>query len=187
MSHTSPSTPWRWVASFAGFPLGGLAAMTLTGPVDGTAAALAGGLVTGAVLGAAQAWALKAGRRVATAWVAATAAGLGVGLAAGASLVDFQTGLAQLATQGAVTGAVVGLAQAVVLRSSGRFGVAALLWPAYLALVWALGWTVTTAVGVQVEEQFTVFGAAGAITVALLTSVLPLVLDRTRVRTEAAA
>jgi hypothetical protein len=169
------STALRWLASFVGFPLGGLAAMVLVGPVDSAATALAGGLVTGTVLGAAQAWALRpvlgADRRTTATWVAATAAGLAVGLTLGSGLVDHGTGIGDLAVQGVVSGAFVGLAQTLVLR--GRIGRLAALWPAYLAGAWALGWTITTSVGVSVEDQFTVFGAAGAITVAALTTVLP--------------
>ena len=41
---------------------------------------------------------------------------------------------------------------------------------------WAVGWAVTTLIGVAVGEQFTVFGSSGAVTVATLTSVLPLLL-----------
>ena len=41
-----------------------------------------------------------------------------------------------------------------------------------MTLLWALGWTVTTLVGVAVEEQFSVFGAAGAITFSALSGVL---------------
>ena len=73
---THRSTRWtvaRWMVSFAGFPLGGFAAMLLTGPVDSIASALAGGLVTGLVLGAVQAWALRADRQLFVTWVAATA------------------------------------------------------------------------------------------------------------------
>ena len=164
----------RWTISFLGFPLGGLAAWLLTGPVTDTTSAVAGGLLTGAVLGAAQAWALSARRRAIITWVSATAVGMAVGLAAGASLVGFSTGLPDLALQGAVCGAAVGLAQAVVLWR--RTGPLALAWPGYLAAAWALGWTVTTSAGIGVEEQFTVFGASGALVVALLTAVLPLVL-----------
>jgi hypothetical protein len=58
------------------------------------------------------------------------------------------------------------------------------LWPYPLLLViagcglpqspplWALGWTVTTLVGVAVDEQFSVFGAAGAVTFSALSGVL---------------
>ena len=42
--------------------------------------------------------------------------------------------------------------------------------------MWALGSTVTTLVGVVVEEQFSVFGAAGAITFSALSGVLMSVL-----------
>jgi hypothetical protein len=170
----------RWLASFVGFPLGGLAAMVLVGPVDSRPTAVLGGLVTGAVLGVVQAWALGpllgADRRTAGAWVTATAIGLAAGLTLGSGLVDFGTGAGDLAVQGLASGALVGLAQSLVLR--GRIGRLAALWPAYLAGAWALGWTVTTAAGVQVEDQFTVFGAAGALTVAALTTVLPVVLRK---------
>ena len=35
-------------------------------------------------------------------------------------------------------------------------------WAAAMPLLFALGWSVTTALGVSVEDQFTVFGAFGA-------------------------
>jgi hypothetical protein len=165
------------VLSFLGFPLGGLAAWLLIGPVIDTTSAVTGGLLTGAILGAVQAWALRADRRLLITWAVATAVGLAVGLAAGAAVVGFSTGLADLALQGVISGAGVGLAQAAVLWQ--RTGPLALAWPAYLASVWAAGWTVTTLAGIGVSEQFTVFGSSGAVAAALLTSVLPLVL-RTR-------
>jgi hypothetical protein len=181
-STSAPSTRRaiaRWMVSFLGFPLGGFAAWLLTGPVIDATSAVTGGLLTGAVLGAAQAWALRADRRQTLPWIVATAVGMAVGLAAGSSLVGFSTTLTDLAVQGAVSGAAVGLAQTVVLWR--RTGPVALAWPGYLAAAWAAGWTVTTLAGIGVEEQFTVFGASGALVVALLTSVLPLVL-RTRPR-----
>lgn len=180
-------TVGRWMVSFAGFPLGGLAAMILIGPVDDIASALGGGLVTGLVLGAVQAWALRSGRRLGLFWTLATAVGLAIGLTMGAYVVDFATGLADLALQGVVSGAVVGAAQAAVLLAAGRverwtgvpgsrIGYVAAAWPIYLAVVWAVGWTVTTSIGVRVDDQFTVFGSAGALTVTALTSILPLLL-----------
>jgi hypothetical protein len=163
------------MVSFLGFPLGGFAAVLLTDPVDSTGDALIGGLITGAVLGAVQGWALHSDRRQLIAWTFATAAGLATGLALGARLVDFHTSIGDLAVQGAVTGTCVGLAQAVVLR--GRTKPLATVWPLYLAGAYALGWVVTTAGGIAVEEQFTTFGAYGALTVAALTSMLPVVLS----------
>jgi hypothetical protein len=167
--------------SFLGFPVGGLAAWLLMGPVTDTTSAVTGGLLTGAVLGAAQAWALRADRRQALTWIVATAVGMAVGLTAGASLVAFSTTLTDLAIQGALSGAAVGLAQTLVLWR--RTGPLALAWPGYLATAWAAGWSVTTLAGIGVEEQFAVFGASGALVVALLTTVLPLVL-RTRPRSD---
>ena len=144
----------RWMVSFLGFPLGGLTAMVLSGPVDSLAAAILGGLLTGTVLGAAQAVAMRFDLLT---WVLATAAGLATGLAVGASVVDYGTGLGDLVIQGAISGLGVGAAQSLVLLR--RTGPVAFLWPAYLAAAWSIGWAVTTSVGVRVEEQFTVFGA----------------------------
>jgi hypothetical protein len=172
----------RWMVSFIGFPLGGLAALIVTEPVNSAGNAVAGGLITGAVLGAVQAWALRFDRRQLVAWSLATAVGLATGLAFGASLVGFRTSIGDLALQGAATGAFVGLAQALVLRH--RTGPVAFAWPVYLAGAWAIGWVVTTAGGIAVDKQFTTFGAYGAVTVALLTSVLPIFLSTRPNRTE---
>jgi hypothetical protein len=78
--------------------------------------------------------------------------------------------------QGAICGLAVGAAQAVVLRA--RLGRLALAWPPALAAIWALGWTITTLGGIQVDQRFTVFGSFGAITVTALTAVLPLIINR---------
>jgi hypothetical protein len=168
-------TVLRWLVSFAGFPLGGVAAMALTGPVDSLGPAVAGGLVSGAVLGAVQAWAMGPHRVNPVAWVVATAVGLMAGLGLGASLVDYRAGVGDLVLQGAVCGALVGLAQAVVLLP--RLGGLALAWPVALSGIWAVAWATTTSIGVQVEDQFTVFGSSGAIVATLLTAVLPLALN----------
>ena len=112
---TRQRTLLRWMVSFAGYPLGGAVAILLTGPVDDLRAALAGGLVTGAVLGAVQAWAMGAARPRATTWTLASALGLMAGLALGASVVDYGTGLGDLALQGALCGLLLGIAQAAVL------------------------------------------------------------------------
>ena len=193
MSHAITSAPTtrtstttrivgRWMVSFVGFPLGGFAALALTEPVDSVRHAVLGGLITGVVLGAVQAWALRLDRRQLVAWTLATALGLAVGLTIGASLVDFGTSMGDLALQGAVTGAMVGVAQAAVLWP--RTGFLALAWPFYLAGAYALGWVVTTAGGIAVGDQFTTFGSFGALTVTLLTSVLPVLLATRSTSTE---
>jgi hypothetical protein len=173
---TRGRTTGHWTASFLGYPLGGYAAFLLTGPVDGPGSALAGGLLTGAVLGALQIWAMVSARPRPLAWILATGLGLMAGVAAGAGLVGYQTDLASLVIQGAVTGALVGLAQAVVLGP--HLGILALAWPLLLSGTLAIGWAVTTSIGIDVDQQFTIFGASGALVATLLTAVLPLVLDR---------
>jgi hypothetical protein len=50
-------------------------------------------------------------------------------------------------------------------------------------LLWALGWTVSTFIGVSVDNQFAVFGASGAITFMALSGI---VLDRLRAATSPA-
>jgi len=167
-------TVGRWMVSFAGYPLGGYAAYLLVGAVDGPGPALAGGLLTGAILGAVQAWALGNGAPRPLAWILATALGLMAGVAAGAALVDYRTDLGSLVIQGAVGGAMVGIAQAAVLMP--RLGALALVWPLYLSGVFAVGWAVTTSAGIDVDQQFTIFGSSGALVATLLTVVLPLVL-----------
>lgn len=171
-SATDSTVNWRdwgvWTAGFLAFPIAGLAGRAVAGPVDSVGAAVAGGLVTGAVLGLGQALASRR-RLPALPWAAATAAGTGLGLAAGAALVGYGTDLADLALMGAVSGVAIGAAQAAVLPAgtAGR-----LRWALAGPVLWALGWTVTTLAGVEVSQQFTVFGATGALAYALLSGLV---------------
>jgi hypothetical protein len=178
-SSTHPTDTWRvigrWMASVLGFPIGGLVAITTVGAVDSTSTALAAGAITGAILGAAQATASTA--LALRTWVVATTIGLSTGLAVGATVVDFDTSVSALAIQGAVTGLSVGLAQAIALHRRHAAGLA-FAWIPFLGVCWALGWTITAAAGVDVERQYTVFGATGAIVVTALTCWLPLALRR---------
>ncbi len=168
----------RWMVTFIGFPAGGLVAELVAGPVDSIGAALIGGLITGVFIGAAQWWGLGPGhgRPAPVAWIIATAIGFMVGLGTGAAAVGYDTGIGSLVIQGAICGLAVGTAQALTLRP--RLGRLALAWPPALAAIWAIGWAVTTSIGVQVDLQFTVFGSAGAIVVTALTAVLPFTLNR---------
>ena len=164
----------RWLPTFVGFPLGGLLSELIAGPVDGVAPALAGGAITGAILGAVQAWSLRPTGLPARAWTVATALGLTAGLAIGSAAVGYDTGTADLVIQGAICGVVVGAAQAIVLRP--LLGRVAILWAPALAALWALGWAITASIGVDVETQYTVFGSSGAVVVTALTAVLPAIL-----------
>jgi hypothetical protein len=172
----SPRAAGRWLATFLGIPVAGYAGWLVSGHVDSVGAALLGALITGAVLGAVQLWGLGRNRPPAAAWIVATTLGLMVGLGIGAAMVDYQTSLGALLVQGAVSGLAVGVAQALVLLP--RLGVVALAWPPALAAIWAAGWAISTAIGVDVDQQFVIFGASGAIVVTALTVVLPLALNR---------
>jgi len=163
-----------WTAGFIAFPIAGIVAEAVAGRIDGAGSALVGGLAAGAVIGTGQ-WLV--GRRVLgdpRAWIPATAVGMGIGLMAGAWAVGYGTSLGELALMGAITGIPLGAAQAFALR--GRV-THAWVWAAAMPLLWALGWTVTTAGGIDVDRQFAVFGAYGAITFMALSGVL---LDRLR-------
>ena len=168
---TTPSAlrAWLlWTAGFVAFPLSGITGMLVVGRVDSPAAAALGGLATGAVLGAGQA--VASSRRLPLRrWVVATALGMGAGLLLGAVAVGFGTSLARLAVMGALTGAVLGGAQVLALPPRARHR---WLWAATMPVLWALGWAVTTVAGVAVVDQFTVFGASGAVTVTALLGIL---------------
>ena len=157
-----------WSAGFLAFPLAGLAGTAVAGRVDTPVAALLGGAVTGLVIGAGQA--VVSSRRLdPRRWIPATAAGMSVGLLLGAAAVGYRTSLGDLALMGALTGLVLGVAQAVALpRGTHRRWV----WAAALPVLWALGWTATTLGGIAVDQQFTVFGAYGAITFSALSGLL---------------
>ncbi len=176
-SRNSAKIALRWMPTFLGFPVGGFVA-EVVGPVDSPAAAIAGGAITGAILGFAQWLGMRRTGPSPVAWIFATTVGFAVGLGLGAAAVGYDTNLGALATQGAICGAVIGATQAAVLYP--KLGRIALAWPIFLAALWALGWTITYAFGVDVEAQYTVFGSSGAIVVTALTSILPIRLARTQ-------
>jgi hypothetical protein len=164
----------RWLPTFLGFPIGGLVAKLVAGPVDGVVAAVVGGAISGVILGAIQSCGLGTNGPPARRWIAATGIGFAVGLGVGAATVGYGTSIGDLAVQGAICGLAIGTAQAVVLRD--RIGGLAFAWVPTLSVLWALGWTITTASGIDVERQYTVFGASGALFVTAATTFLPVLL-----------
>jgi hypothetical protein len=167
---------WAWpLAALIGFPIAGEIANVIVGRVDSSGAALAGGLIAGAVIGTAQWLALRS--LVPWIWIGATSVGMAVGLALGAGLVDYGIGRGDLVIMGALTGLVVGGLQALVLARLRISGAA--WWAMANPAAWAFGWLVTSYVITKnVDEQFTNFGASGTLLVALLTSLLLAVLLR---------
>jgi hypothetical protein len=167
--HASRLRRWLiWTAGFLAFPLAGLAGTGVVGRVDDPVAALVGGAVTGLLIGAGQAL-VSLGRLDIRRWAPATGLGMGLGLLLGAAVVGYGTSLADLALMGALTGLVLGPAQALALPRGTRMR---WLWAAAIPALWALGWTATTLGGIAVEEQFTVFGAYGAVTFSALSGLL---------------
>ncbi len=98
----------------------------------------------------------------------------GASLGVGAAAVDHGTSMGDLVVQSAICGLAIGAAQALVLRQ--RIGRLAFAWVPTLSALWALGWAVTTAIGVDVESQYTVFGSSGALVVTAATGALPVLL-----------
>ena len=174
-------TGWLlWTVGFVSFPIAGIAAQAAVGRINDAVSALVGGLVAGAVIGTGQ-W-LVARRLLGDprAWIPATAVAMGIGLLAGAWAVGYGTSVGELALMGAITGLPLGAAQGFLLRDRVA---RSWVWAATMPLLWALGWTVTAAAGIDVDRQYAVFGAFGAITFMALSGVL---LDRLRAATPAA-
>jgi hypothetical protein len=174
---------WRfflwWMLAFLGFPLGGLLALMVVGSMEGAVSGALGGALAGAVIGAAQWSVLRRYMRVGPEWVLATTLGVAIGDALGALLTGAGMGIGVLLITGLVTGVAVGLLQWWLLR--GRILLAS-LWPPVVAIAWPLGWTVTWAVGVDVERGYYVFGSSGALVFAALTGLAMLLMLRGRTR-----
>jgi hypothetical protein len=165
-----------WTAGFVAFIIGGALATAVTGRIDDFRSALVGGLIAGAVIGTGQ-WLVARRLLDPQTWIPATAVAMSIGLGVGAWAVGYGTSLGELALMGFITGIALGVAQAYLLRD--RLA-NAWVWAAAMPLLWALGWTVTTAGGIDVDQQFAVFGLYGAITFMALSGVL---LDRLRAAT----
>jgi len=165
-----------WTAGFLAFPIAGILAEALTGRINDASSALVGGMVAGAVIGTGQ-WLVARRPLDAQTWIPATALAMGIGLLVGGWVVGYGTSLSELALMGFITGIPLGAAQAFLLRDRVAN---AWVWGAAMPLLWALGWTVSTFIGVDVDQQFAVFGASGAITFMALSGVL---LDRLRAAT----
>jgi hypothetical protein len=170
-SERRPFPGRSWIAVALAFPIAGYIGWIISGPVDTVLAALIGGAITAAGLAAVQWWAAEGALGRPAAWISASAAGYALGLATGAALVGYHTDLGSLALMGLVSGAFLGAAQGLVLARQGntRLGAA---WGAAMPALFALAWVSTTVIGVSVENQFTVFGAAGAIVFMLLSGLL---------------
>lgn len=161
---------WLWpVAILVSLPFGGLVADLIVNGVDSVGAALAGGLIVGAIIGAAEWFALR--QWVSWLWIPATTVGMAVGLVVGGTLVDYGIDRADLAIMGAVNGLAVGVLQALVLARDRVPG--AFWWAVANPPAWALGWFVSSyVISRNIDERFPIFGASGALVFGLLTWLL---------------
>jgi hypothetical protein len=159
-----------WVGlTLIAFPLAGYLGWGISGHVDSVGAAFVGGAITGAGIGLVQ-WAfLRRDLDMSPLWILATSAALAAGLSVGAAVVGYETTSGRLAIMGAVSGASVGIAQGLLLRS--RFSLWH-VWMIAMGPLFAIGWFVTEAAGIDVAKQFTVFGASGSVVFGVLSGIL---------------
>jgi hypothetical protein len=170
MDMTQQTRAWRfwgaWMLAFLAIPGAGLAGIAVAGPLRTPLDGVLGGVAAGAVIGLAQ-WLVLRGRlSLSPWWIAATAAGMGAGLALGIALLGTAMEGVALPLRGLVTGAAIGSAQFLALREkTGR----AAIWAPVVALGWALGWIIMRATGIDLAPQWYVFGAGGAVTFQVVT------------------
>jgi hypothetical protein len=162
---------WHWAALVVAIPIAGYLGWGVSGHIDAPLAALIGGLITGAGIGTAQWLAAREAFGNGPAWIAASAVAYSAGLVVAAATVGYNTDIGSLAAMGAISGLFLGVGQGLVLAQQGRRRFA-LAWAAAMPVMLALGWTASTLIGVDVDNQFTVFGASGAIVFTLLSGLL---------------
>ncbi len=165
---------WKIVLSWIGvtliaFPIAGYLGWGVGGHVDGVAPALIGGALTGAGIGFVQWVFLRRDLNIGPVWIVATGIALAAGLGVGAAVVGYETTPSQLAIMGAISGAAVGIAQGLLLHN--KFSLWH-LWMVGMPALFALGWVVTESAGIDVANQFTVFGASGAVVFGLLSGLV---------------
>ena len=158
-------SPLRWAATIVGFPLGGLAAITVASTTAGPLAAALAGLIAGAILGLGQWLALRP--HVSPWWIAATALGLAAGGGIATAVTSAASDLGNLALFGAISGAAVGLAQGIVLGAR-----RIVVWLPTVSASWAAAWLITTLVIVDEQRGYIVFGLSGAALATVATGVV---------------
>ncbi len=162
---------WRfwlyWGLAFIAFPIGGLFATAIVGPVINAIRAVLAGAITGAVLGLIQWFVLQGSIPLSMiGWVLATCAGMSAGLGFSVGLLGSEMNGNNLFWRAVMTGFCIGIAQWLILRNIFPQSV---IWIAVIALGWAAGWFVTRGAGVDLSPKWSVFGATGALTFQLIT------------------
>ena len=170
MDMQQPTHAWRfwgaWMLAFVSIPVAGVAGIVVAGPLTTPLDGVLGGVAAGAVIGLAQWLVLRQRLALSPWWIAATAAGMGAGLALGTALLGTATEGVGLPVRGLVTGAAIGIAQFLVLRERTE---RAAIWVPVVAGGWALGWLLMRASGIDLAPDWYVFGAGGAVVFQVLT------------------
>jgi hypothetical protein len=158
-----------WIAAFLGFPIGGALTKLLVCAVDSPVRAALAGLLTGAMIGSAQWLVLRPVLALDLRWPLFTAAAMAVGLTIAHIVGGTETSGNSLLIRAVITGLVIGLAQWLLLRDlvpmSGW-------WIVVIGAAWAVAWTVTRAIGVDMAQNWSVFGSSGAIVFQILTALV---------------
>lgn len=162
----------RWILAGISFPLSGLLTWLALGPVTSPGLALAGGVLVGLGVGAAQAWAL----RVPIApWALLSGLGLGVGSLVGALVSPLLTSPWAGLAAAALAGLGIASAQALLRPPLPR-----LAWIALVAGAWVVGWTVSLVAAIDTAQGFAVFGSSGALVFTVLVAVTVWLVARRR-------
>jgi len=171
LSGSGRSLTLRWIVATVGFPIGGFIGHLVGGPAATVVAGLMSGLIAGAIIGTGQGIALGILRpRALALWAGATAIGLGGGLAAVTAVIGQIDTQADAIVLGAITGLALGAGQAALLM---REHIAnAWIWVVASGIAWAVGWTVTSGIGVALAAGWPVYGLSGAIVSQVITGVV---------------
>jgi hypothetical protein len=176
---------WRfwvfWALAFLGFPIGGLLANVIVGPISSVVRAGIGGVIAGAALGLIQWLVLRGQIPLSFWWIVATSVGMGLGQIISVAFLGSETSGDVLLWRAVITGVFIGAAQWILLRE-----VSPLMWTWMIVIpvAWVIGWFITRSAGIDLDQKWVVFGSSGAIIFQLLTGVALFFLLRTLARIE---
>ncbi len=160
----------RWLIAIVAYPLGGFLGHAVAGPASTILAALVSGVLAGAVIGLAQALALKLEWRSLLRWTVTTAVGLGLALGGVTGVLGQIADMSDAVVLGIISGLLLGAGQALVLH---RMGIArSWAWVAASTIAWGSGWLITTGIGVDLAAGWPVYGLSGAIASQLITGLV---------------
>lgn len=166
----SRSVLLRWLLASVAYPIGGFVGQAVGGPAAITPAALISGLVAGGAIGLGQALAQGLRPRALVLWAAATAVGLALSLAVVTAIIGQIDTMVDAVLLGAVCGLAIGTGQAALLARE-RVG-NAWIWVVASGVAWAIGWTVTSGIGVVLAPGWPVFGLTGAVASQAITGIV---------------